>query len=314
MNRIKLPEMDPELVSREIGDFVIDTLISAHATGCVIGLSGGVDSTTTAALIKRAFDRYNAAIRKPVDFAAFAIFPEGNSPPLELVAYILPSNLNSQKDNADGISVAERLGIRYEVISLDKLIDAYATTNPEALDDSFHRGNLISRIRANVLNTKAATEKKAVAGTGNRDEDYGIGYYTLFGDGAVHMSPIGALSKRLVRQMAADLGFSDLANREPTAGLEQSQTDFKDLGYRYDIVELVSEGLDQGFSPEELATHEQIAPVVRQQFTEYRTLYGKDKFTTVPEVVSDIIRRKKIAAAKAEIIHPPIPLITLQYR
>jgi NAD+ synthase len=296
--RIMLPEMDSETVKKEISDFIIDIVKGSHATGCVIGLSGGVDSTTTAALIKYAFDTYNAQ----------------HDDKFELVAYLLPSHISSSRDTEDGIKVAERLGIRYEILPLDALLAAYATTNPEALSSPYDRGNLISRIRANILNTKAATERKVLAGTGNRDEDYGIGYYTLFGDGAVHMSPIGGLSKRLVRQMAAHLGFADLANREPTAGLEAGQTDFRDLGYRYDIVELVSEGIDQGLRPQELASHPQLLPLISRQIKEYASAYGSSKFITSDEVIQDIMRRKDIAQHKVKIIHPPTPSITLTYR
>jgi len=295
MKRIKLARMDCEKVSGEIGDFVIEQVRCTGTTGCVMGLSGGVDSSTTAALIKRAFDRHAAAT-------------------YELVGYILPSNLDKQDDISDAERVARYLGICCEIISIEKPVEAFRATNPEAFESIFHKGNMISRVRANVLSTKAATEKKIVAGTGNKDEDFGIGYYTLFGDGAVHLSPIGGLSKRLVREMAAFLGLDHaIVNRIPTAGLEPGQSDYKDLGYDYDVVELVSEGFVQGLTVDELSRHEQIVPLVEKQMQHYMTVFGVSKFARVDQVVEDVLRRHEIAKGKMKIIHPPSPKISLSY-
>jgi NAD+ synthase len=298
MNEIKLPRIKCETVCKEIGDFIIDTVKKNTSTGCIVGLSGGVDSSTTAALITSAFDRHNAI----------------NDDTLELVAYILPSSINKMEDAKDAQNLAEMLGIRFEIHSIEKLVDAFRQTNPEAFEKNYHKGNLISRVRANVLSTKAATEKKSLAGTGNKDEDYGIGYYTLFGDGAVHFSPIAGLSKRLVREMGLYLGVDEgIVHRIPTAGLEPGQSDFKDLGYDYDVVELVTEGLEQGFDLKQLATHEQVASLVKKQIEDYRTIYGNPKLDSVEKVVEDIGGRHQLALRKVKIIHPPTPKITLNY-
>jgi len=298
MNEIKLPEINCETVCKEIGDFIIDTVKKMESTGCIVGLSGGVDSSTTAALIKSAFDRYNS----------------NRDDTLELVGYILPSSINKMEDAKDAQILVKALGIRYEIHNIEKPVEAFKITNPEAFEEDYHKGNLISRVRANVLSTKAATEKKLLAGTGNKDEDYGIGYYTLFGDGAVHFSPIAGLSKRLVRKMALFLGVDEtIVHRAPTAGLEPGQSDFKDLGYDYDVVELVTEGLEQGFSLEQLATHEQLALLVKKQIEHYQSLYGNPKFESVEKVVGDIYRRHQLAMGKVKIVHPPTPKITLSY-
>lgn len=297
MKNIKLPTMDCKQVCEQIGDFVTRTVRETGASGCVIGLSGGVDSSTAAALIKTGFKRQ--AIQNNT---------------LELVGYILPSNINKTQDVSDAESVAQHLGIRYETHSIETLVGSFQSTNPEAFASDYHRGNMISRIRANILSTKAATENKIVAGTGNKDEDFGIGYYTLFGDGAVHISPIAGMPKRLVREMAAYLGLDQqIIQREPTAGLEPGQSDFKDLGYGYDVVEIITEGFAQEFSRKELIKHPQIATLIEKQMEQYQSIYGQEKFSSIEAVVDDVLNRHQQAKLKMKIIHPPAPQISLRY-
>ena len=298
MKPIKLATMDCKQVCAQIGDFVIESVLETGSIGCVIGLSGGVDSSTAAALIKTGFDRHNTQENQN----------------LELVGYILPSGINRTQDERDAESVAAFLGIRYEIHGIENLIESYRLTNPEAFASYFHKGNMISRIRANILSTKAATENKTLAGTGNKDEDFGIGYYTLFGDGAVHVSPIAGLPKRLVREIAAYLGLDkQIIQREPSAGLEPEQSDFKDLGYDYDVVELITAGLEQGFSEKTLGEHEQIVPLIEKQIKQYKKTYGSAKFASVQKVVEDVLKRHLQAKRKMKILSPPTPRITLSY-
>lgn len=294
--RIKLARMDPEQVADEIGGFIVEAVRRLRKTGAVLGLSGGVDSTCVAALAKRAFDRHNA---------------QSPDQPLELAGYILPSRTSEARDVEDARQVATRLGLRHEVQSIEPIVEAFQTTNPEALRHAYHRGNLTSEIRAVILHAKAATENKSVIGTGNRDEDYGVGYYTLFGDGAVHLSPIGNLPKRLVREMAAHLGFPDLAGRVSSAGLEPGQTSFKDLGCDYEFAEVILNGLDQGLRAEELSEHPQVVPYARQQIEKYTQWYGAPKFASVPELVAEVLRRHELARLKVRLVQPDIAPITL---
>jgi NAD+ synthase len=304
--RIKLARMNPELVADQIGNFLLDEIIEEGKTGGVVGLSGGVDSTCTAALTKRIFDKnhgyYELGIDRPQRI------------PLELVGYLLPSKLNAKADEDDGRKVAERLGIRYELINIEPLVQAKTLIQPIVMANKFHKGNQISELRAGVLHGQAALENKIVLGTGNKDEDFGVGYYTLFGDGAVRVSPIGMLPKRLVREMASYLGFPDLANRVSSPGLEPGQTAFGDLGYRYEtVVELFCNGLEQGISRYDLISHPQLIEEAEKNIVEYEKTFGFKKFSEAKFLLGDLERRNRIALGKARVVSPPMAKITLEY-
>jgi len=299
MKIIKLAKMNPMVVTEQIEHFLIEEIIGEGKTGGVIGLSGGVDSTCAAAIAKRTFDAYNQFNVKSH---------------LELVGYLLPSKLNAKADEEDGRKVAERLGIRYKLINIEPLVEAKALIQPDVMANQFHKGNQISELRAGVLHGQAALENKIVIGTGNRDEDFGVGYYTLFGDGAVRVSPLGMLPKRLVRQLATYLRFPDLAHRVSSPGLEPGQTAFKDLGYKYEIVvELYANGIEQGFSREELLIHPQLIREAEKNLLEYEESFGLKKFQNPTELIKDIERRNKTAVGKARVLAPPRANITLEY-
>jgi len=114
--------------------------------------------------------------------------------------------------------------------------------------------------------------------------------------------------------MAAFLGLDQaIVNRIPTAGLEPGQSDYKDLGYNYDVVEMISEGFVQGLTVAELSRHEQIVPLVETQLMHYKNVFRAAKFASVDQVVADVLRRHEIAKGKMKIIHPPSPKISLTY-
>jgi len=291
--KIKLIHINPDDTIKSIGEFIVETILDANATGGVIGLSGGVDSTLTAAITKKAFDTYNR--KKP-------------EKKLELIGYMLPSSVNNHKDTKDGIKVAERLSITYNVINIDPILEGYKKTNPHIMKSNFHKGNLTSRVRANELLSQAGYKNKLLIGTGNKDEDFGVGYYTMYGDGASHLNPIGNLPKRIVKQLASYLGFDYIARKAPTAGLEPDQTDFKDLGYTYEAVEVVLEGICQGFSKQELCNHKQLKEIIEPWLS-------KSKFNSIDSIVNDVLRKHyTIVPFKEKIIHPPKAQIKFEYR
>ena len=283
--QIKLPKMNPEVVKGEIVKFIQDKVSTMNKSGIIVGVSGGVDSAITALLCQE------------------AMAVEGKT----MIAYILPGNDLSENDtdNDDARNLCKKFNIPYEILNLKSIIDiTEIKINPHGIGRRV-KGNMASRIRSCVLHTYAEINNCLVCGTGNKDEDFGIGYYTLFGDGAVHISPIGGLSKRLVYEMAKYLGVPDsIISKPPSARLEDDQTDFGDLGYGYDLVELVSEGISQGYYEIEIG---------RYLDYHFNIIYDFKKFETIQQAILDISKRHHIALKKAQLVSPEIAKVTLIY-
>jgi len=178
-----------------------------------LGLSGGIDSTTTAHLLVEALG-------------------------VEAVhALVLPGQVSQDENMSDAERVAHDLGIEYDVIEIQPFVEALVGAIPEAEEDQLAVGNTRARVRA-VLNYLLANyEDGLVIGTGNRTEAL-VGYFTKFGDGAVDCQPIGRLYKQQVRQVARHLGVTEeLVTKTPTAGLWAGQSDEAEMGVDYDTLD-----------------------------------------------------------------------------
>ena len=99
--------------------------------------------------------------------------------------------------------------------------------------------NTKSRLRMVILYFYAGLNKYLVAGTGNKVEDFGVGFFTKYGDGGVDVSPIGDLTKTEVRQLAKYLEITDqIVTAKPTDGLwDDGRGDEDQLGATYDELE-----------------------------------------------------------------------------
>jgi NAD+ synthase len=99
--------------------------------------------------------------------------------------------------------------------------------------------NSKSRMRMMVLYYLATSNKGLVVGTGNKVEDFGVGFFTKYGDGGVDISPIADLTKTQVRKMASLLNISNkILDAPPTDGLwEDSRTDESQIGASYEELE-----------------------------------------------------------------------------
>ena len=214
---IDLTLSDDELdrVEDHLVSFIRETVDAAGADGATLGLSGGIDSTTTAHL------------------AVEALGTDG------LHGLVMPSEVNDPDTMSDAERVATDLGIEYDVIEIQPIAEQFFEAYPDAADDRMAAGNVYVRTRA-VLNYFVANhENRIVLGTGNRSEAM-TGYFTKYGDQAVDCNPIGGLYKQQVRQLAAHIGVDrDLVMQTPTAGMWVDQTDEDELGLDYDTLDAI---------------------------------------------------------------------------
>ncbi|MGC8863677.1 MAG: NAD+ synthase [Armatimonadota bacterium] len=190
----------------------------AGAKGLVVGLSGGLDSSVTAALAKMAC---------------------GDN----VLGMIMPCH-SDPKSAADAFKVAESLGIRTHVADLTAAYDALIAKVPHS--DGIELTNVRPRLRMTALYCAAQAANYLVCGTSNKTETM-VGYFTKWGDGASDVQPLGGLYKFQVRELARDLGIpQEIITKPPTADLWEGQTDESEIGMTYAELDAVLQAIETG--------------------------------------------------------------------
>ncbi|MEW6222379.1 MAG: NAD+ synthase [Candidatus Hadarchaeota archaeon] len=223
-------KIDPHSEEKKIVSFIKQRVEGSAASGVVVGLSGGIDSSVVASLCAKAI---------------------GGKKVLGLA--MSETGVTSVQDVHDAISVSEILGIEFKLMNITPLIRQFHTTLKDFKLKGLPSANLKPRVRMTVLYYHANLLNRLVAATGNRSE-LRAGYFTKFGDGAGDMLPIGGLYKTQVRQLAKHLGLpKKVVEKVPTAGLWPGQTDEGELGITYEKLDMVYAGLDLEMKPTEIA-------------------------------------------------------------
>jgi NAD+ synthase len=188
----------------------------AGARGAVLGMSGGLDSSVTAILCRRALGD-------------------------EVQGLILPCH-SDPTDEEHARRVAALFDIRVDKIDLGPVFDVLVRTLPG--DGKLAVANTKPRLRMLVLYYYSNRLNYLVVGSGNRSELL-TGYFTKYGDGAVDILPLGGLLKTEVRELARRLGVpSDIVGKPPSAGLWAGQTDEGELGITYEELDRVLQALE----------------------------------------------------------------------
>lgn len=186
-------KIDCQKTAKAICDFLRKEFKERNKTTAVLGLSGGVDSSTVAVLCERAG--------------------------LDLKRVFMPYGELSKRPQGNFLE-----------INITKAVDILA--GQEA--DRINKGNIMARVRMIILYDLARKCNGLVVGTENLSEYY-LGYFTLHGDQACDVNPIGGLFKTQVRELAEYLPLSsEVLNQPPSAELYEGQTDEKELGFSYE--------------------------------------------------------------------------------
>ena len=192
------------------------TNLSFQPVSLVIGVSGGIDSAVTSALCAKSGFK-TVAISMPIK-------QNLNQHDLSL------KHLDWLKNNFDNVET--------KIIELDKVFETFENTMQD-FNNSLAFANSRSRLRMVTLYQIAQANRGIVVGTGNKVEDFGVGFYTKYGDGGVDISPIADCKKTDVWNIGRSLGIiEEIIEVAPTDGLwDDSRNDESQLGLSYEQLE-----------------------------------------------------------------------------
>jgi len=222
-------DIDVELATAWLEAFLREEVVRRRGfERVVVGLSGGVDSSLTAALCAR------------------ALGPEA------VHGLLLPYRTSSAASREDALLLADTFGIRTRTIEITGAVDGYLDAfEPDA--SGHRRGNVAARQRMIILFDQAFKLNALPVGTGNKSERL-LGYYTWHADDSPPINPLGDLFKSQVWALARHIGVpTPIVDKPATADLIQGQTDEGDLGISYPDADLILHHLLRGVTPARLA-------------------------------------------------------------
>ena len=210
---------NPEKVSKHIVNWIDNYLNKSKMKGFVVGVSGGVDSALTSTLCAET-KRSVLCIEMPINQDKDQV-----SRSKKHIEWLKKKYSNVSSMN----------------ISLDNTLDSFIESIPEVKspENDLSLANTRSRLRMVTLYYFSALKKYIVVGTGNKVEDFGIGFYTKYGDGGVDISPIADLLKSDVYNLAKFYNINDeIIEATPTDGLwNDNRNDQDQIGASYEELE-----------------------------------------------------------------------------
>ncbi len=230
---LTVPKVDYKAEVKKILKFIRKTVEGAKASGVVIGLSGGVDSTLAATLCVRALGKER------------------------VLGLLMPTAFTPDQDVKDARELAGWLGIHTEFININEISGAFfkeLRCDPEDSRQRIPMANVRARIRMVLLYYYANLHNFLVVGTGDRSEAL-IGYFTKYGDGGADFLPICHLYKTEVRELAKHLDVPERMAQKPSSPqLYPGHRVTDEIPIGYEELDPVLVGLfDQKLPPEEVS-------------------------------------------------------------
>ncbi|RED22045.1 NAD+ synthase [Flavobacterium cutihirudinis] len=235
----KKSTIQTEKVNTHIVDWLKNYATNAKVSGFVIGISGGVDSAVTSTLCAQTG--------------------------LQVLCVEMPIH-QAETQVSRGREHIEQLKKRFPNVSsvetdLTATFEAFKSAVPDTKDETkvnLSLANTRARIRMTSLYYLAGIHSLLVAGTGNKVEDFGVGFYTKYGDGGVDLSPIADLMKSDVYALGAFLSIPEsILKAAPTDGLfGDNRTDEDQLGASYDELEWAMLAAESGKSADDFEGRE----------------------------------------------------------
>ena len=201
-----------------IKDWILNYINSMpkQATSLVIGISGGIDSSVASALCAMTGTKTIVLTM-----------------PIKQISSQHDLSLKHEKWLKNKFK-----NIESHTIELDEVFKSFRS-KLSGFDSEHGLANSRARIRMTTLYQVAASNNGIVVGTGNKIEDFGVGFYTKYGDGGVDISPIADCTKTEVWELGKELGIlEEIIQAQPTDGLwDDGRTDVGQLGLTYQELE-----------------------------------------------------------------------------
>lgn len=228
---IETLKLDLPMVKTRIKRFIKNYVEKCDAEGVILGLSGGLDSSTTAAL------------------AALSLGGK------KVLGIAMPEEETyNTTDIRHAELVAKKFGFDFQVIDISSPLKAFFQSLPiyDAID-KVSKGNVKARIRMVYLYYYANRLNRLVCGTSDKSETM-MGYFTKWGDAATDFAPIMNLYKTQVKQLAQHIGVPrEIVEKPPSPRLWPGQLAEKELGIAYETLDLILLGLDHQMKPKEIS-------------------------------------------------------------